>query len=307
MKKLLYLTLIPTMIFGFLLFPRGLGFSSLMSGSTLVSPPTSTSDTSDFDSRPTHLNAKVLAGSTAVIAVYDIKGQSKNLGTENKESILKWQQQLAQLGDKLNNDVIINGPTTDKLVALTFDDGPDNIITPQILDVLKRYSVHANFFFIGQQAKAYPRIVKRAYDEENLVLNHSYSHPNFYNKNYDFVNNELIKTDQILQNITGKIPALVRPPYGIITDTLLTYAKRNQKKFVIWSTDTFDWSQRDADNIVKNVLENARPGEIILMHNNSDKLETARALPRIIEGLQAQGYKIVTLDQLLNTNAYNLP
>jgi len=78
----------------------------------------------------------------------------------------------------------------------------------------------------------------------------------------------------------------------------------NDDKLVIWSTDTYDWSQKDDLHITQNVLDNVRPGEIVLMHSNSDKTQTAKALPKIIEGLHAKGYKIVTLDYLLSTKAY---
>jgi peptidoglycan/xylan/chitin deacetylase (PgdA/CDA1 family) len=111
-------------------------------------------------------------------------------------------------------------------------------------------------------------------------------------------------TDDAIKNVIGKVPSLVRPPYGIVTDAVLEVARAKGVKLVIWSSDTCDWSQKDALHIAQNVLENVRSGEIVLMHSNCDKLQTAKALPQIIEGLRAKGYKIVTLDYLLKTMAY---
>jgi len=192
----------------------------------------------------------------------------------------------------------------EKILALTFDDGPDGLITPKILDILKSYGESANFFFVGKSVQAFPEVVKRAYNEGHLILNHTYTHPEFNNKGFRFVDDEISMTEEAIKNVIGKVPSLVRPPYGIVTDTVLKVAMANDDKLVIWSTDTYDWSQKDDLHITQNVLDNVRPGEIVLMHSNSDKTQTAKALPKIIEGLHAKGYKIVTLDYLLSTKAY---
>ncbi len=241
---------------------------------------------------------------TGNIQVYEIKGSSDLLSNREKQSLAKWKEQVTDYANNSNDYVYLNGYTLQPEVCLTFDDGPDGHVTPKILDILKAQGVHASFFFIGQNVKAFPAVVKRAYDEGNLVLNHTYTHPLFYNKSSEFVSDEILRTDDVIKNVIGKTPALVRPPYGIVTDNVLNTAKMHGDKLVIWSTDTFDWSQKDASHIAGNVLQNVRPGEIVLMHSNGDKTETAKALPLIIEGLKAKGYKIVTLDQLLNTNAY---
>jgi peptidoglycan/xylan/chitin deacetylase (PgdA/CDA1 family) len=235
---------------------------------------------------------------------YEIKGSSERLSDKERQSIAKWKPEITDFAKQYNNYIYLNGQTTEKIVALTFDDGPDEQVTPKILDILKAYGEHANFFFTGQNVEAFPAVVQRAYMEGNLILNHSYSHPSFYNKTTEFVADEISRTDEIIRNVTGKVPALVRPPYGIVTYNVLKIAEARDDKLIIWSTDTFDWSQKDTTHIAENVLQNVRPGEIVLMHSNSDKTQTEKALPQIIEGLRAKGYKIVLLDYLLNTNAY---
>ncbi|MHB1651275.1 MAG: polysaccharide deacetylase family protein [Desulfitobacteriaceae bacterium] len=236
--------------------------------------------------------------------VLDIKGTSNKLTDKEQSSINKWKTEIALEALRHPGTVFLNGDTQEKLVALTFDDGPDKVITPKILDILKRYDVHGNFFFIGNNAQLFPLVVKRAYNEGNLVLNHSFDHPEFYNKTQEFIDNEFKRTDQILTSIIGRAPTLVRPPYGIVNDSVLQVANSHGYKLIIWSTDTFDWSQKDKRNIINNIVNNVRPGEIILMHSNGDKQATAQALPEVIEGLREKGYRIVTLDVLLNTNAY---
>ncbi|MDP4146774.1 MAG: polysaccharide deacetylase family protein [Bacillota bacterium] len=236
--------------------------------------------------------------------IYEIRGSYPNMNAAAKKSLNKWKAEVTEEVKKNPETVFLNGQPTDKLVALTFDDGPDGNITPKILDILKNNNVHGNFFFIGDNVKNYPQVVKRAYTEGNLVLNHSLDHPEFYNKDINFINSELGKTDDYIKQIIGVSPALVRPPYGIVTDNLLKIAKERGYKLIIWSTDTYDWAKKDKNSIAKNVLDNVRPGEIILMHSNGDKFATSQALPEIIKGLQEKGYNIVTLDKLLNTNAY---
>lgn len=239
------------------------------------------------------------SASPPMSSVLEILGQSRKLTAQELNSMQKWRQEIVQTA-KANPDwVFLNGPTSEKKVALTFDDGPDGSITPRILDTLSRYHVKGSFFFIGQSVKAYPAVVKRAFSEGNLVLNHSYSHPQFTQKSEAFITHELDQTDTLIKTLTGSAPEFVRPPYGIVTDQVLNAAKARGQKLIIWSTDTLDWSQKEKENIVQNVLLNVRPGEIILMHSNGDKQATAEALPAIIEGLQAKGYKIVTLKELL--------
>lgn len=236
--------------------------------------------------------------------IYELKGGSQRFSDKEKQSIAKWNLQIVNFAKQYSNYIYLNGQTEEKIVALTFDDGPDALITPEILDILKLYKVYANFFFVGKNVQIFPGVVQRAYNEGHLILNHSYTHPEFYNKGYRFVDDEISMTDEAIKNVIGKAPSLVRPPYGIVTDTVLKVAKDKDFKLVIWSSDTCDWSQKDSLHITQNVLENVRPGEIVLMHSNSDKTQTAKALPQIIEGLQAKGYNIVTLDYLLNTKAY---
>lgn len=233
-----------------------------------------------------------------------IEGFTKNYTAKQYESLNAWKKQITELTTNNSDKLFISGPTNRKAVSLTFDDGPSANVTPKILDILKENDVKASFFIIGSQIPGNSAIIKRMYEDGNLVLNHSYTHPELTKKNNEEITNELVKTETALQAIIGKKPAILRPPYGDLNQQDVDLISSLGYKSVIWSTDTFDWSQKEKDNIVKNVTDNLRSGEIILMHCNSDKIATAEALPQIIQAIKSKGYEITTLDKLLNIPAY---
>lgn len=236
--------------------------------------------------------------------IYEIKGSSKNLTEKEKSAQKKWKEDIVKVAKQYPNDVFVNGDTYKNSIALTFDDGPDGKITPKILDILKQNNVKANFFFIGENVSRFPGVVRRADKEGNLVLNHSYDHPDFKKQNNEETKNEILKTENIIYKIIGKRPAIIRPPYGDVDERVVSSILETGDKITIWSIDTLDWSQKEKDNIIKNVLDNLRPGDILLMHSNGDKSATAEALPSIIKGVKERGYGIVTLDKMLNIKAY---
>lgn len=238
------------------------------------------------------------------ISAMDILGKSKNLTSKQQESMDKWRTEIVEMAGKNEGKLYINGPSGSKQVALTFDDGPDGKVTPEILDILKSRNVSASFFFIGNNAKKYPDVVKRSYSEGNLVLNHSMDHPDFMKLTPEQMMQEVTGTEDTIYDIIGKRPAIIRPPYGSVSQEEVDLLNNSGRKVVIWSIDTLDWSQKDSSNITKNVLDKARNGDIILMHSNGDKQATAEALPEIIDGLKAKGFTIETLDKLLGIDAY---
>lgn len=235
---------------------------------------------------------------------YKILGVSNKLTENQKTAMAVWRDKIVILAKKNVGTMVINGSSNKKMVALTFDDGPDAKITPKILDVLKQNDVKGNFFFIGESVGKNKDVVKRAYAEGNLVLSHSFDHKDLSTKSEADIDKQIKDTENAIFNVIGKKPALIRPPYGETNDAVLKEASRNNLKIIIWSIDTLDWSQREKDNIIKNVLDNVRPGEIILMHSNEDKKVTLEALPDLISGLKAKGYNIVTLSEMLGVNAY---
>ncbi|WP_312092110.1 polysaccharide deacetylase family protein [Niallia sp.] len=234
--------------------------------------------------------------------VLDIKGNSNQLTNSAWQTMQNWRNEIVKFKENQPN-LYING-RNEKKISLTFDDGPDEIVTPQIIGILQNYNVIGNFFFIGSEAEKYPQVVKNAYENENLILSHSYHHVDLTTLSSTAQEDEINKAGLAIQAIIGKEPAMIRPPYGETNEILIENAKDKGYSVIIWSIDTLDWSQKDAKNIIKNVTDNLRNGDIILMHSDSEKAETAKALPTIIEAVQERGFEIVGLDELLGVEAY---
>lgn len=237
--------------------------------------------------------------------IYSIKGKSDNITGKNLTLMNESRESDRAMAVKYPDRVFINGNTMRKQVALTFDDGIDPIITSDILKILKDNDVRASFFVVGKTVLKNSDIVKKAYNDGNLILNHSYNHIELPKAKDQVIKDEIVKTEDAIYSIIGKKPDIIRPPYGEINDNLIKIeTDLGYKASVLWSTDTLDWSQKEPGNIVNNVIDNVRPGEIILMHANEDKAATVAALPVIIKKLKAMGYEIVTLDKILNVQPY---
>ncbi|WP_169735789.1 polysaccharide deacetylase family protein [Clostridium lundense] len=236
--------------------------------------------------------------------IYNILGRSNKLTPNQWKAMEDWRNKVVNLSKENKDVVYINGYSTEKMVALTFDDGPDNNITSKIVKTLTQYNVKGNFFFIGEQVRKYPFVVEKAYNEGNLVASHSNNHVQLDKLSADEIKNEISKGEEEIFKVIGKRPKLIRPPYGTIDTKVIEAVKNSGDKIVLWSIDTLDWSQRERKNITKNIIDNLRPGEIILMHSNEDKSETLKALPDIISGIKEKGYQIVTLDKLLKVEGY---
>lgn len=236
--------------------------------------------------------------------VYDIRGKSSSLTPKEWADLERSRKREVVIAKENPGIVYINGYTSKRICALTFDDGPTGTVMSEILDVLKKNNIKASFFLIGNQVNEYKAVVKRAYDEGNLVLNHSFTHPDFFKLSADSIKKQILDTEDAIYNVTGKRPAILRPPYASLNNTIISTSKDLGYRIAIWSTDTMDWSQKSTENIIKNVVDNVRPGEIIIMHCNDDKEVTVEALPSVISELRAKGYSFVTLDEFLNIRAY---
>jgi peptidoglycan/xylan/chitin deacetylase (PgdA/CDA1 family) len=202
------------------------------------------------------------------------------------------------------SSVIYRGNTDKKLVCLTFDDCPDNLVTPQIISILDSYGIKGSFFCIGNRLKKSRPIVKKAYEEGHLILNHSWNHPDLSHLNSKEVTNQITWTENQIFSIIGKRPAIIRTPYGTINGTIIKAAYENNCKIALWSIDTRDWTGNTPDEIVQRALSGIKPGSIILMHSYQARHATVEALPKIISKLLEMGYNFIDIGQMLNTNPY---
>lgn len=187
----------------------------------------------------------------------------------------------------------------DKVVALTFDDGPVKGQTDRVLNVLKREEVPATFFFVGSYAKTQPDLVRRTKREGHQIANHTYSHPKLTGRSGSFVRKEIVQGNQALKSITGSNTQWFRPPYGALDATAWQELQEFNQKVVLWDVDPSDWRRPGVDAIVDNVVSSVQPGSVVLLHDGGgDRRQTIKALPLIIEKLRDEGYIFVTLEDL---------
>jgi|GEM_PF-1228065 len=236
--------------------------------------------------------------------IIKIKTNEKRLGEKTKASLNHWQKSVIELSKKYPDKIILKGKGDKKIVALTFDDGPDKDITPQIIDELKRYNVKGTFFFEGDRIHQNEGVVKKAFKFGNQIAGHSFSHPMFTKKSKEEIAREMTKTSNLINLSIGKNPVFFRPPYGDIDENTVKHIDDNCRA-IIWSLDTFDWVKgTSAAEIAKFVTDSTQPEDIVLMHSNSGKQETLKAVPLIIKGLKEKGYEFVTVSEMLGENAY---
>jgi peptidoglycan-N-acetylglucosamine deacetylase len=193
---------------------------------------------------------------------------------------------------------VLNGPRTDKVVALTFDDGPSDF-TPKILDILKQDKVPASFFVIGSEIAGREQYLQRELDEGHAVGNHTWTHIDTSGAGPE-VASQLDRTQAAIKKATNFTPCLFRPPYGAKSSASVALTAKKGMQSVLWDVDTSDYERPASFDITQRVLNGVKPGSIVLMHDGGGpRDQTLGALPEIIKGLKAKGYRFVTLDKLL--------
>ena len=200
----------------------------------------------------------------------------------------------------ISSNPIYYGNTSLREVALTFDDGPNPYYTAQILSVLQQYDVKATFFDVGYLVQDYPAIVEAEYDQGHIVADHSWSHPDLTRMSIDGVHSQLSAAAQAIHSAIGVYPTFFRPPYGNYNADVIQQAIALNLNTVMWNDDPRDWSLPGTGMIIDRALGEAHNGSIILLHDGGgNRWQTVAALPTIITMLRARGYRLVTLQQLL--------
>lgn len=200
------------------------------------------------------------------------------------------------------SQLIYKGSTSNKIIALTFDDGDDGENIKEILQILTENEVKATFFLTGEAAESHPKLIKSLLTNGNTIGNHSYTHPSFTDLSSTQMKNEVNKAETVIENITGQsTKPFFRPPYGNYNSSVLqAVGDAGYTKTITWTIDTLDWTGISASEITQRVLSKASPGYIVLMHAGSGAVNTPAALPDIIKGLKDKGYQFVTIPELLN-------
>ena len=205
------------------------------------------------------------------------------------------------------NSPIFGRPITrlraaDRAVALTFDDGPNPDATPAILDALGERGVKATFFILGRHAERWPELVARVAREGHSVGNHGYYHRKLHFKSPSYVRDDLRLGTERIESATGRRPALFRAPHGFRSPWVTPIAKSLGQRTVGWSLGVWDSDRPGVETIAERIVSGARPGSILLLHDGDgydpggDRMQTARAVPIIVDRLLEQGFRFSVLD-----------
>jgi peptidoglycan/xylan/chitin deacetylase (PgdA/CDA1 family) len=202
--------------------------------------------------------------------------------------------------------VLVRGPIEGKRVCLTFDDGPTADFTGRILDILREHQVPATFFVCGRNVEKNPDLLRRIVAEGHELGNHAYSHPFMFFKSRRRMADEIDRTQASIEKVAGFRPNIFRPPYGSRWFGLVPALLERGMLLVQWSATGYDW-KKDAAGITRSVLQELKPGAIILLHDGRetrpadeiDRLPTVLALPEIIAGARRAGYVFAPLKEFL--------
>ncbi|WP_179075774.1 polysaccharide deacetylase family protein [Nostoc sp. C057] len=192
-----------------------------------------------------------------------------------------------------------------KVIALTFDDGPWPESTAQVLDILKKNQIKGTFFVVGENVKNFPNLLKQEIAEGHVIGNHTWHHW------YQFLNPqaaayEIDHTEDIIFKTTGLKTNLFRPPGGVMHNGVVDYARNSKYAIILWSSDSVDYSRPAVSKLISNAFGEAKPGGIVLMHDGGgNRSRTVQALPEIIANFRNQGYRFVTIPELLQIQDKN--
>ncbi|MFH0855525.1 MAG: polysaccharide deacetylase family protein [Candidatus Omnitrophota bacterium] len=207
----------------------------------------------------------------------------------------------------VRKNTIYRVSSPEKLVALTFDDGPSPVWTPRILDELNKAKVKATFFMLGEHVSKYPDVARRVVREGHDIGNHTYDHHVLIYYTMEELENEIKYADNVIKSVTGVTTRYFRPPKAWLTPDEKVKVGQMGYKVILWSLNSKDWVRFDDKYIIRYILRNIRPGDIILFHDSGgtftseggDRSQTVKAIGRLVEKLKDKGYKFVTITQLL--------
>jgi len=206
---------------------------------------------------------------------------------------------IPAVSSKTRPHAIFKVKTEKKVAALTFDISWGTKVPGPVLDTLKKNNVKSTFFLSGPWVKKYPEFPRRIAAEGHEIASHGNRHIDLDRESPATVKEEITAAHQSIREVTGVEPCLIRTPNGAWDDMVLGVADELGYKVIQWSADSLDWKKPGVDAIVNRVLDRVHPGAIILMHASDTCLQTPEALPRVLEGLKARGYELVTVSELL--------
>jgi peptidoglycan/xylan/chitin deacetylase (PgdA/CDA1 family) len=228
-------------------------------------------------------------------------------GVQTAISRLKAQRFDNTIPDRFKGKTIkyVDLNTDEKVIALTFDDGPWPKTTEQILDILKENNIKATFFWVGQALKNHKEIGKKVAADGHVVANHTWNH-RYHKHSHSAAAKEIEDTADLIEELIGVNTTIFRPPGGVEDNGLVDYAFSRDYVNIMWSSDSRDWKS-SASSIKSSVLGSIKPGRIVLLHDGGgNRSETVKALPDIISQLKEKGYRFVTIPELLEIADQNI-
>jgi len=203
---------------------------------------------------------------------------------------------------RAEEDIVYSCASVEKRIALTFDDGPHPTLTREIIEILRENGVSATFFLVGENAEWFPEIVREEAEAGFELGNHTWSHANLRESDYDTVCREIDAGEDAVWSNFEYRTRLLRPPGGCLNNEVIRAARERDYTLVCWSVDTRDWAHTPSDAIVKNVLSNVSGGDILLFHDYiSGGSPTPAALRILIPELKRRGFEFVTVSALIES------
>ncbi|WP_293197191.1 polysaccharide deacetylase family protein [Paenibacillus sp.] len=189
----------------------------------------------------------------------------------------------------------------EKVVAFTFDDGPHPVYTYQVLEIFRRAGGHATFFMIGKEMEAYPDIAAEVHREGHEIANHTYTHPNLTELTLEEADEELRQAERLVQEVTGKSARSFRPPFfGVNEDILSLATERGYRTIGAVNGGARDWDNPGVEHILEHTRSVVKPGSVLIFHDGyGDRSQTVEAVRVLVEELTAEGYRMVTVSELL--------
>jgi len=251
------------------------------------------------------LESSILTSETVAVCEFypAAKDEIKKL-TDPEEVLLD--ESIAHLDGYFSRHRLTKMLSGSRRIILTFDDGPHPKTTPQILEILRRRNLKAVFFVLGIQAEKHPELLKQIHDEGHIIGNHSFSHKNLARISPEKLEEELVRTSNIIERVTGKKPEYMRPPYGSMNKQVVSAVHRLGMKIVLWTIDPKDWQHKNETGIVRSLERQLGFGKgdlrggAILLHDIYPS--TVRALEPLLDKLSANEFNISSIDRLDDRN-----
>ncbi len=255
-----------------------------------------------------HLREATTSEQTTKTDTLNAKAGTKQRIERLKSTMMgSWQQTAQAKSISFNVPARFQGATinqatlskNDKVIALTFDDGPWPDSTVEVLNILQKNDIKATFFMVGQYLNKYPELGQKVAAGGHAIGNHTWHHW-YHHFNHQAAAFEIDRTTEIIYKTTGTKTSLFRPPGGMLNNGLAAYAKQKKYAIVMWSDDSKDYKNPAVEHLVKNSIKQAKPGGIVLLHDGGgNRSRTVQALPKIIAHFKGQGYRFVTVPELL--------